>query len=85
MSLNGASLDHISKFREGSSMEVGGGEVAVVLLLLSYINESHWPHWDLLEMIRNITLLDMNIFSNVVSLHCLLVIFSRGFRKHGVV
>lgn len=38
MSLNGASLDHISKFREGSSMEVGGEAVVVVFLLLSFIN-----------------------------------------------
>lgn len=50
-------LDHISKFREGSSMEVGGRAAAaaivvLVFLLLLYINYSPCPHWDLLQVIR---------------------------------
>lgn len=60
MLLSGASLGHFSKFREDSSMEVGAGAVLVVFLL-SYINFSLCPQRDLLKMIKNITLLDMDI------------------------
>lgn len=35
MSLNGASLDHISKLGEGGSIEVGGGGAAVVVAFYS--------------------------------------------------